>query len=1022
MSVRPRWRLFLAVALIGAPPLLAHEGHHETGEAIRAAYSGPRIAVGEEATPAVAAVVKLLATAPNQSHQPLIPRGTTIDRVAWNEAVLEIDLTLPPNPRAVPPAVWSLSELDLETIGHALHTPFAHDPRFAGSRVRARTSTDAPYAPLSAVLPPRAAPPADVHPADAAGPPPAIFGGDGAAAGGPVANAVRQPTGALTGVTVFVSAGHGWTAGGSSWALQRPVAQSMNEDYGNIDQLNLFVHYAYNAGATVVPLRPAGWQPIEIIKDQDDPGVTFAGAWSDSANPKYYENGVTNSGVAYRFATAAAVESATARYTPAIATSGYYPVFCFAISSTNRVRQTYRVAHLGGLSEVVVDHRLVGNGWVWLGEYYFEAGGANYVEITNQSPDTGVVIADAIRWGDGIGDISRPGPGGVSGYPRDEEAQRYWSHSELGNRGVGFDSGIWDQAGDDLSDNVGAGARLAREMNLEPGGGVLVDRWKRVHLEFHTNAFDTTARGQLCLITDTGSTTNQSLFANTLSNEIDADLNLIQSEFEHPWVDRASATLTSSYGAISTTNNGNEFDATIVELAFHDNASDAQLLRDPRMRSAMARACVQGIIRFLNALPGSQVPLAFPPDTPRDIVVRDVGGGSVQVSWAAPTANGAVGDAATGYVVYQSADGIGFGNPIVLGNVLSTTIPGIAAGETRFFRVSATNAGGESMPSEVLAHRRRSAGAGDVLVVSGFDRLRRQTNETLTFTQPPAYAGQTIERQQWRRSNAFDYLIEYAAALEAGDNGFDSCTNEAVAGSAVNLTNYAIVIWMLGNESVEDETLSATEITRLTNYLDGGGNLFISGSDVAFDLINQGGGFSFAQNYLRIGFGNNDVNTFSATGTAGGILSGVGAFDFNFASGAAYRVRGADQLTALSGARACATYSGGLAGIGGVQYTTTTFNTVTLGFPFEAISSPAVRADVLTRVLNFLRTANGPLPFDFDGDGDVDVADTNVFWFCFAGPGATYPAGNVCRREDGDGDADVDCADFAQLQDVFTGP
>ena len=30
----------------------------------------------------------------------------------------------------------------------------------------------------------------------------------------------------------------------------------MIEDYGNIDQLNYFVQYAYNAGATVVPLPP----------------------------------------------------------------------------------------------------------------------------------------------------------------------------------------------------------------------------------------------------------------------------------------------------------------------------------------------------------------------------------------------------------------------------------------------------------------------------------------------------------------------------------------------------------------------------------------------------------------------------------------------------------------------------------------------------------------------------------------------------------------------------------------------
>src|SRR5690606_27740910 len=123
--------------------------------------------------------------------------------------------------------------------------------------------------------------------------------------------------------------------------------------------------------------------------------------------------------------------------------------------------------------------------------------------------------------------------------------------------------------------------------------------------EMHTNALNGLARGQICLITDTGATTNQPAFAQILSDEIDADLLLLDDDFEHEWVDRAGATLTGSYGAISTGNNGNEFDATLAELAFHDNEEDAQLLRDPRVRRAMGRAVVHGIIRFLNTLPGS---------------------------------------------------------------------------------------------------------------------------------------------------------------------------------------------------------------------------------------------------------------------------------------------------------------------------------------------------------------------------------------------------------------------------------
>jgi hypothetical protein len=74
----------------------------------------------------------------------------------------------------------------------------------------------------------------------------------------------------------------------------------MNEDYGNLDQLNYFVHYAYNAGATVVPFRPVGYQDIEIVLDNDDAGVTFAGAWVNAVGAsKYYEDGDVVSGVPY---------------------------------------------------------------------------------------------------------------------------------------------------------------------------------------------------------------------------------------------------------------------------------------------------------------------------------------------------------------------------------------------------------------------------------------------------------------------------------------------------------------------------------------------------------------------------------------------------------------------------------------------------------------------------------------------------------------------------------------------------
>ncbi len=89
-----------------------------------------------------------------------------------------------------------------------------------------------------------------------------------------------QPDGGLAGKIVYVHAGHGYTAantGDGSWSFQRGPTNGLIEDLGNQDQMTFLVDYLFNAGATVVPLRPVGHQVNEVVMDNDDPGVTFVG-------------------------------------------------------------------------------------------------------------------------------------------------------------------------------------------------------------------------------------------------------------------------------------------------------------------------------------------------------------------------------------------------------------------------------------------------------------------------------------------------------------------------------------------------------------------------------------------------------------------------------------------------------------------------------------------------------------------------------------------------------------------------
>ncbi len=1014
-----------ALLLVSSTPTAwAHSGDEQVEQALYWACGEAWHPVGSaDAGQPIRTIVAAAPSLLNHAGQPMLPQGTVVDAVRWAGHVVEIDLTVP----AAGAADWTPSELEIESISDALGRPFAHDPLFGGVRVMARVGVDGTYDSLGQFLP---APPASYLASQQAGPrevlpPMPQYEQAGGAMtnglGGPVAQAGRQPTGALSGVVVFASAGHGWTAGSSNWYLQRPVLWDMNEDYGNIDQLNYFVHYAFNAGATVVPFRPVGWQPIEIVLDNDDAGVTFTGSWTNGDSPKYYEDGDVLSGVVYKWTESNPTETATARYTPTITQTDFYPVYCFTIASHNRTVQTYRVSHSGGITEIPIDHRLVGNGWIWLGNYHLEAGGDNYVEITNASPEAGAIIADAIRWGGGFGDISRPGPGSTSGYPRDEECQRYFAQSELGNRAVGFDSWIWDIEGlDDGSDNVRTGAKWAAEMNQEPAD-LMQDRWKRVHLEFHTNAVNQSARGQITLITTISPTTYQENYAEILADEVDNDLLVVDEEFEHAWYDRPYPTYTSAYGAISGEANGNEFDATIVELAFHDNPTDAELLRDARVRAVMARACVHGIIRFLNTLPDSEVPLNFAPDTPRYVRAEDLGGGDVRISWQPPLSDDARGDPATGYVVYQSDNGYGFGSPIVLGNVLSTTISNVPTGKTCYYRVAATNAGGESMPSEVLAVRRAPAGTKSVLIVNGFDRQRRFINPIQEFDHPASYAGDEIDRVIWRRSNSYDYVVQHAEALAAAGYGFSTSSNDAIEYSYVQLGDYDIAVWICGQESTEDATLSSNEQNKLTDFLLDGGALFLSGSEIAYDLINQGHGVGFMQNQLQTLYVADDAGTYDVTAVTGSVMDGVAPFDFDPANGAAYDTRTPDKLAPGSDANACLNYAGG-AGTAGVQYTSCGYAVVVFGFPFEAISTAAARDEVMAHVMTYLSEERERRNFDYDRDCDVDINDLYNLLFCFNGPEAYFTPGNNCVDVEGETDLDIDLEDLGLLQVDFTGP
>ncbi|AXA34998.1 MAG: fibronectin type III domain-containing protein [Candidatus Hydrogenedentota bacterium] len=264
-------------------------------------------------------------------------------------------------------------------------------------------------------------------------------------------------------------------------------------------------------------------------------------------------------------------------------------------------------------------------------------------------------------------------------------------------------------------------------------------------------------------------------------------------------------------------------------------------------------------------------------------------------------------------------------------------VTGLSPSVVYYFRVTALNAGGESTPSSILPLRLAS-GWPKVLLVNGYDRWTRKTESG---------------------GNAHSFLIRDAQCIAAKPLAFDSVDNLRVVDWSVDLRNYDCVWWLLGDESSTDDALSYQEQLQLQRYLEGGGKLFISGSELLYDLIAKANTINdvpFVTNYLKANYVSDGSagNGYALEGVPGTPFEGItGTFDNG--SGGMFNVLYPDVISPQAGAtlilRYNATQGAGIMYVGPVGSSTLNASIVYLGFPFEAITASTTRAALANRVL-----------------------------------------------------------------------
>ncbi|MFQ6115751.1 MAG: hypothetical protein ACE5NG_16955, partial [bacterium] len=260
-----------------------------------------------------------------------------------------------------------------------------------------------------------------------------------------------------------------------------------------------------------------------------------------------------------------------------------------------------------------------------------------------------------------------------------------------------------------------------------------------------------------------------------------------------------------------------------------------------------------------------------------------------------------------------------------------------------YFRLTALD--NAPVPNESMTSDVYGVSPGDfnekVLIVDGFDRIESSGS--------------------WHEPNHF-FAFTHSKAVVAHGFSFDTVPNEAILDGSVDLNDYKVVVWILGDESTADETFSADEQTLVKNYLENGGMLFVSGSEIAWDLDQDNASSEstpedehFLHEYLRADYVGDDSGILAVTGVNGTIFEGL---SFNFGT-SPYPEDFPDYINAFGdGAivnlKYSATRNAGIQYVGTFGHGTKPGKLVYLAFPFETITGEENRNVVMGRVLDLL--------------------------------------------------------------------
>jgi hypothetical protein len=261
----------------------------------------------------------------------------------------------------------------------------------------------------------------------------------------------------------------------------------------------------------------------------------------------------------------------------------------------------------------------------------------------------------------------------------------------------------------------------------------------------------------------------------------------------------------------------------------------------------------------------------------------------------------------------------------------------VPTGDVYHFRLTAiipngTNPIVESVASDVYSRSSNVSGK-KVLIVDGFDRIGAYTKSYHNF------------------ATSYFNELKNNAALQ-----INTVANEKIEDGTISLINYDMVFWFTGDDSSVNIPISANEKAQIKSYLEAGGKLLLSGSEIGYNLGRSAAALydlSFMNGYLKANYLSDGVQADTpATGVSGSAFDGI-----TITLGAEYPEIYPDNITAIGGSTEIIKYStagrfGGIAYSGNFGLSNTPGQLIYVGFGVEN-SSKSERNNFMQKALTY---------------------------------------------------------------------